>query len=543
MHGRRVAGRRGAGRRVAVTLLAAALVLGALVIPRGVSSPAAFLRIPVEALLAVALLLVLPARPRRVVAGVLGALLGLLTVLALVDTGFHTVLARPFDPVVDGALLGDAVGFLSGSFGAPAAAGAVVGAVVLAVAVPVLVTLAVLRLSRVVVRRRNAATRAVAVLVPAWLACALLGAQIVPGVPVAAASAADLVRDTVVGVPASLRDRHEFAAQIAVDPFGDIPGDALLGALRGKDVVVAFVESHGRYGVEDPGIGAVLDDGTRRLDAAGFASRSGFLTSPIVGGGSWLAHATFGSGLRIDDQQRYRTLMASDRRTLSSAFRDAGHRTVAVMPGTTQAWPEQEFYGFDRLLDFAALGYRGPDLGWGTVPDQFTLSAFARLDRTTSVPIMAEIALVSSHTPWEYVPPLLGWDDLGDGSVYRSLAATGAEETGAGETGAGETGAGETTGAAYRRSIEYSLRSLVSFVRTHGDDDLVLLVLGDHQPLPAVTGEGAGRDVPISIVTRDPAVLDRISGWGWQAGLRPGPQAPVWPMEDFRDRFLTAFAR
>ncbi|MDT7694495.1 MAG: hypothetical protein QOI75_3862, partial [Pseudonocardiales bacterium] len=37
------------------------------------------------------------------------------------------------------------------------------------------------------------------------------------------------------------------------------------------------------------------------------------------------------------------------------------------------------------------------------------------------------------------------------------------------------------------------------------------------------------------------AVLDRISGWGWQDGLKPGPNAPVWRMDAFRDRFLTAF--
>lgn len=40
-----------------------------------------------------------------------------------------------------------------------------------------------------------------------------------------------------------LHDLDVFAAQVAVDPFRDTaPGD-LLTALRGKDVVVVFVES------------------------------------------------------------------------------------------------------------------------------------------------------------------------------------------------------------------------------------------------------------------------------------------------------------
>ena len=69
----------------------------------------------------------------------------------------------------------------------------------------------------------------------------------------------------------------------------------------------------------------------------------------------------------------------------------------------------------------------------------------------------------------------------------------------------------------------------------------MLIVLGDHQPATIVSGSNAGHDVPISIIARDPAVLDRISGWGWQDGLRPRPDAPVWPMDAFRDRFLSAY--
>jgi hypothetical protein len=36
-------------------------------------------------------------------------------------------------------------------------------------------------------------------------------------------------------------------------------------------------------------------------------------------------------------------------------------------------------------------------------------------------------------------------------------------------------------------------------------------------------------------------VLERISGWGWQDGMLPDPHAPVWPMDSFRNRFLTAY--
>ena len=47
--------------------------------------------------------------------------------------------------------------------------------------------------------------------------------------------------------------------------------------------------------------------------------------------------------------------------------------------------------------------------------------------------------------------------------------------------------------------------------------------------------------MPISVIAHDPAVLTQIAGWDWEDGLRPSPHAPVWPMDAFRDRFLSAF--
>ncbi len=526
-------------RRIAA-VVAAVVVLLALVLPLdGPLTPLAFLRIPVEALVGIALLLVLPARSRPVVAAVLGAALGLLTVLGVLHIGFRAVLGRPFDPVVDAPLFADGMNFVSGNLGGP---GAVVIAVLtglLALAIPVGMAVAVVRLGRIVVRRRTGATRLVAVLTPLWIGCALLGAQLVPGVPIASAGTAGLARDTALGIPASLHGQEEFAAGLGTDPLHDVPAADLLSGLRGKDVVVVFVESYGRSAVEDPEfapqVGAVLDQGTAGLTAGGFAARSAYLTSPVAGGSSWNAHATLLSGLHIGDQGRYHSLVASDRRTLTSTFADAGWRTVAVQPGTTSAWPEASYYKFSDVLDYARLGYRGPDRGWASVPDQYTLSEFHRLTHD-GPPVMAEIDLVSSHAPFRMIPPVIGWDTVGDGTVYGPLAGTG-------DPDAVWSQGTPAIRDAYRRSIEYSLSSLISYVQTYGDDDLVLLILGDHQPAPLLIGDGASHDVPISVVTRDRGVLDRIAPWGWVDGLRPGATAPVWPMEAFRDRFFTAFER
>jgi hypothetical protein len=535
----------GGWRRVAgrvATVLAALVVLLAFIAPDRITrlTAGAFLRIPVEGLLLAVVLLLLPSRPRRVVAAVAGAVLGLLTLVTIVDFGFFAVLDRPFNPVFDWSLFGNGLDYITSSMGRGAAIGAIVAVAVVVLAVPVLMTLSMVRVSGRLVRHRTATTRTVAVLSAAWVVCAVLGAQIVPGVPVAARSEAALVYDHARQTRASLRDPGEYAKEAAVDAFRDTPADQLLTGLRGKDVVLAFVESYGRSAVEDPEfasqIDGVLDAGTRRLAAKGFASRSAFLTSPTAGGNSWLAHATLLSGLWIDNQQRYRTLVGSDRFTLTRAFGRADWRTVAVMPATNGDWPEGAFYGHEKIYDARNLGYQGPPFSLGAEPDQYTLATFQRAERAAPGrgPVMAEIPLISSHSPWTPVPRLVGWDKAGDSSTYAGMGAKGAPA-------AAELRSPNRIRADYRTSIAYTLDTLISYLEEYGDPNLVLIILGDHQPAPVVTGEDASRDVPITIVARDPAVLDRISDWGWQDGLRPGSGAPVWRMDTFRDRFLTAY--
>ena len=93
----------------------------------------------------------------------------------------------------------------------------------------------------------------------------------------------------------------------------------------------------------------------------------------------------------------------------------------------------------------------------------------------------------------------------------------------------------------YGETIEYSLTALISWLETYPDPNLVLVVLGDHQPHGYISGDDADHDVPVTVIAHDPAVMQRISDWGWVPGMRPTSAAPVWPMDSFRDRFYAAF--
>jgi hypothetical protein len=530
---------------LATTMLAVLIVWAVLVLPDRLFrlTPVAFLRIPVEGLVLVGLALLVPVRRIRAFGVVLGVVIGLLAVVRLLDLGFREALHRPVNPVNDWRLLGAALDMLQDSFGPGWAAAAVVGAVLAVVLVPVAVTLSVIRICRIAAHRRAVSAGVAGSLGAVWLVCALVGVQLTPGVPVASRGAAELAVVQVRDAARNVRDLPAFRAQLAAeDAYARQPGANLLTGLRGKDVVFVFVESYGRVAVQGASfsgdIRALLDAGTQKLRAAGFDSRSAFLTSSTSGGISWLAHASLHSGLWIDSQQRYDQLLTSDRFTLPAAFERAGWRTVVDVPSNRDPWPEgRAFYGFDEDYDRHDVGYAGPKFSFAAVPDQYTLAAFERLELGPGhAPVMAEIDLVSSHEPWTPLPRMLDWDEVGDGSVYDGMPAEGLQP-------AEVFGDADRIRALYAESIEYSLTALISFVTTFHDhdDDFVLVLLGDHQPASIVSGPDATGDVPITILARDPAVMDQISSWVWEDGLSPSPDAPVWRMDAFRDRFLTAF--
>jgi hypothetical protein len=308
--------------------------------------------------------------------------------------------------------------------------------------------------------------------------------------------------------------------------------------LAGKDVLFIWFESYGRTALEgpmSPGVLDVIATSNRQLTKAGYQSRSAFLTSPVVGAGSWLAHGSVQSGVWIDGEQRYSQLLASDRLSLTRAFESGGWRTAFAIPPNTVDWPEgARYYGFDKLYDSRNVGYKGPKFGYATMPDQYTLEHFRRAElEKYKRPVFGELDLVSSHYRWGKLPDLIDWKDVGDGRVFRPMAKRGSSVDGHRDP--------TTSSRLYGRSVEYTWRAIVSFLTTYPDPNRVVIVAGDHQPHQFVGGVGENRDAPISIIAQDPDVIRRINAWHWQPGLRPTPDAPVWRMDAFRDRFFRAY--
>ena len=523
-----------------ITVAAAVVLWFALAPPRVADglAPGDFARIPVEGLALVGLALALPTRGRRIAAVGLGIVAAVLAVLRALGLGFDLYLDRPFHVLGDWSYLPKGLEVVRDTEGGATAVLLLAGAMALTLGLLTLLPWAALRVTRSAAEHRRGSVRAIVALGSVWVLAAVFGG---PAGQVAAAGSAGLVVDTVDQVRADYADRGTFQDEIEADEYAHTPPAQLLAGLRGKDVLVVWVESYGRVALEGssfaPGIVDVLEQGDRDLTTAGYQSRSAFLTSPTFGAGSWLAHATLQSGLWVDSEQRYAQLLDSDRMSLTDAFGRAGWRTTFTVPANTRDWPEgAAYYGFDQMYDSRNVGYQGPEFGYASMPDQYTLDHFRRTELAGDDrrPVMAEIDLISSHHPWAPLPESVPWSEVGDGSVFEGMPERGEQAVDGDQDPA-------TAQRLYGESIEYTWRTLVSWLVAYPDPDRVLIVAGDHQPHSFVSGDDPGHDVPVTVIAQDSEVMHRIADWHWQRGLHPAPDAPVWPMDAIRDRLFRSF--
>ena len=92
----------------------------------------------------------------------------------------------------------------------------------------------------------------------------------------------------------------------------------------------------------------------------------------------------------------------------------------------------------------------------------------------------------------------------------------------------------------YEKAVSYAIKTVFSYAETQVTDPALIIILGDHQPIPLVAGTSASHEVPIHILSRDPALLASFEGW--TEGLTPHAQSPVWKMDAMRGHILKAFS-
>ncbi|OLP46481.1 sulfatase-like hydrolase/transferase [Rhizobium oryziradicis] len=511
-------------------------------------SARAFLRLPVEVPLLGLTLLLLPQRLTVLLKPIFVSAIGIMLFLKIADIGVQSAFQRPFNPYLDTKMLVDGWRLMRGTIGTPAAV-LTIGALISAFSAVIYLfhwSATTLALRERASERRGAANR-VQKIAKVYAGILLFGAAISAigpmfgFQPVMDARALPYLSARLTLVAESVADMRRFERELAAYPSQAFhPG--LFQAVRGRDVVLIFIESYGRSAVDDPRyrplVRARQASMEHALKAAGYGSASGWSVSPTVGGISWLAHGTLLSGLWIDSQARYDRLMMSDWPSLNRQFQQAGWRTAAVMPAITMDWPEASYFGYDQVLASKDLGYKGKPFNWVTMPDQYTLHALDQLvrqpARRAAKPVMAEIALISSHAPWTPIPKLVDWDQIGDGTIFNAQA----EE---GDSPAVVWADQDRVRHQYIQTIDYTLQTVSDYITRFGDD-AVFIILGDHQPAALITGSNASRSVPVHIISRDQKLIERFGAEGFSMGMTPQADAPEVRMGKLRPLLVRLFS-
>ncbi len=339
--------------------------------------------------------------------------------------------------------------------------------------------------------------------VAAALSLLFVGQQVISGAPGVPKFATPVTGSYARQARLFTSDR---ASEAALPAAARLESD--LAGVAGADVFLIFVESYGAVSYDNPtfaaGLGASRSALAADIAATGRGVMSAFVESPTFGGSSWLAHISLLTGVEVRNEDTNVRLMAQARETLVTTFSRRGYRTVAAMPGNSHPWPEGAFYRFDDIHDRARLNYRGPKFGWWFVPDQFTLARLDALEIAPPVrkPVFVVMPTISTHVPFGPTAPyqanwprLLTDDPYAAGDVTMALA----QEPDL-----------LNMGPSYVHAVAYTYASIGGYLRLRADRDFVMVVIGDHQPAAAVSGEGASWDVPVHVIASRPQVLERL---------------------------------
>ena len=238
------------------------------------------------------------------------------------------------------------------------------------------------------------------------------------------------------------------------------------------------------------------------------------------------------SGETIDNQRTYNAFLAEPMATLVDRFRAAEYRTVALMPGLIDPWPEGDSLGFDAVYARRDIDYRGPGFGFWQIPDQASLAWLAEveMDVPGRPPLFVMFPTVMSHMPFGPVPPYQPeWSRLRGANPFD--AVPGGIETRVRRDFDYRT--------PYVEAIQYNLDVLGGFLQNVVPADALLVVLGDHPPPAIVVGPNTPWSVPVHAFARDPERLRPFMRAGFVAGVEPGP-SPIGKTADLAPLLLAA---
>ncbi len=313
-----------------------------------------------------------------------------------------------------------------------------------------------------------------------------------------------------------------------------------------KDIYVFVIEAYGYATYSRDFFADAFRPVRGRLREAlaekGYGVRTSFLRSPVAGGFSWLAEATLFTGQWIPTTEAYADLYELEELpSLTRMLYEGGYYTLTVRPGTVHdSWPEGwDLYRFEEsmIAHDGDFDFNGPMFSYVWITDQFAIWAgHNRIQELTAAggiaenrPVFAHFQLVSSHTPFNRIPPIIeDWDDLEGGDIYWERE----DEI---QTFDNTWTTGNEWHEGYTAAVTHSLDVVTKYVTDLLDTERnpIIIILGDHQAQRPIRENRAHLSVPIHVASRDPEILGLFAAAGYSSGMTSSLSPPHPDMSTF----------
>ncbi|GLR71312.1 sulfatase-like hydrolase/transferase [Agaribacter marinus] len=315
---------------------------------------------------------------------------------------------------------------------------------------------------------------------------------------------------------------------------------------RQPNFVFICVESYGARVYKDPKLAMHLESTIQnyreKFSHAGLHVASHFSTSPIFSGGSWLSYTTFMYGTKVENIQLYDTLFESTNNfsEYESIFhfmhRNGYHNLLCCpMGGVSDKdinWdPIKRCFQPDDIVDWKKLDFTGKKIPFFGLqkrfcaPDQYVINhGYERAKSQIEKPVCVFYCTMNSHIPWISPTKVVeDWRSINTLDYMPELS----------------TDTMKSNHDKYLASINYQLSSVFDFALNNQDDDMVLVVFGDHQP-PLIAIPRMGLETPVHIISKNEPFIDTFKHYGFKKTMNLRGHKSHIKHEGFMSIFATA---
>jgi hypothetical protein len=290
------------------------------------------------------------------------------------------------------------------------------------------------------------------------------------------------------------------------------------------NIYFVVIESYGRIAHEEtalrehfmryaPGLETTLA-------ASGWNMSSGYTTSPVTGGASWISYTSMLYGLNVRNQGVYLAMLKNkymaEYDSLFHWLKRQGYKTARI--SSLGGYEKMEIpydsysrlYGIDDWVKYKDLAYTGEHYGFGpSPPDQYALWMGNQItyEIAGNAPRAVFFITQNSHTPYDS-PGVIAedWQSLNNNrNTTKKPSAFWSRPR----------------FEKYGEVIEYQLRYLSDFIVKNGTDNDIFILIGDHQP-PSMSMAMDNFDTPMHVISRDMAFIKCWDEYGLTQGLFPG---------------------